>query len=105
MIAETGVVKRLAGRYSIDCEHLIAAVHDLKCNFLKFEIMTLKDFYKQIPGRNAPKSEWVTMVAEKLEVSEATVRGWVHGRNKPSHPSFYRGLSEVTGIPENELFN
>lgn len=66
--------------------------------------MTLQEFYRSIPEPTAPKSEWVSMVAEKLEVSEATVRGWVNGRFKPSHPSFYRGLSEITGIKEDELF-
>lgn len=67
--------------------------------------MNLQDFYKQIPEQTAPKREWLEMVAEKLEVSVPTVRGWVNGRFKPSHPSFYRGLSEITGIDENELFD
>ncbi|MEA4978620.1 MAG: helix-turn-helix transcriptional regulator [Petrimonas sp.] len=66
--------------------------------------MTLKEFYKNIPQQTAPKKEWLEEVAEKLEVSVPTVRGWVNGRFKPSHPSFYRGLSEITGIPEEELF-
>ena len=66
--------------------------------------MTLQQFYKEIPVQTAPKSEFITKVAKQLEVSEATVRGWVNGRFKPSHPSFMRGLSEITGIPENELF-
>lgn len=66
--------------------------------------MKLKDFYKSIPEPTAPKALFIREVAEKLEVSEATVRGWVNGRFKPSHPSFYRGLSEITGIPEDELF-
>lgn len=66
--------------------------------------MTLKEYYNQIPEQPAPKSDFVRKVAEKLEVSEATVRTWLTGRNKPSHPSFYRGLSEITGIPEDELF-
>jgi len=66
--------------------------------------MNLQQFYEQIPEPTAPKSDWVRMVAEKLEVSEATVRSWIQGRNKPRHPSLLRGLSEITGIPENELF-
>jgi hypothetical protein len=66
--------------------------------------MTLKEFYNNIPGQPSPKSDFVRKVAAKLEVSEATVRLWVTGKYKPRHPSFYRGLSELTGIPENELF-
>jgi len=67
--------------------------------------MNLIEYYKQFPEPTAPKSDWVRMVAEKLEVSEATVRSWIQGRNKPRHPSLLRGLSEITGIPENELFD
>jgi transcriptional regulator with XRE-family HTH domain len=67
--------------------------------------MNLKEYYKQISEPIAPKKQFIQEVAKKLEVSEATVRGWVNGRFKPSHPSFYRGLSELTGIPENELFD
>lgn len=66
--------------------------------------MNLQEYYKNIPEKSAPKSEFITKVAKQLEVSEATVRGWVNGRFKPSHPSFMRGLSEITGIPEDQLF-
>ena len=66
--------------------------------------MNLQEFYKNIPAPTAPKAEFIKRVAEELEVSEPTVRGWVNGRFKPRHPSLYRGLSEITGIPEDQLF-
>lgn len=66
--------------------------------------MTLQEYYRNIPEQPSPKSDFVNKVAEKLEVSPATVRTWVNGRNKPSHPSFLRKLSEITGIAQEDLF-
>ncbi|HOQ48569.1 MAG TPA: helix-turn-helix transcriptional regulator [Candidatus Kapabacteria bacterium] len=67
--------------------------------------MNLQDFYNSLPEQTAPKSDWVRSVAEKLGVSEVTVRTWVYGRNKPREKRLLKGLSEITGIPEDKLFN
>lgn len=67
--------------------------------------MNLQEFYKNIPERSCPKTEWIKMTAKKLNVSQATVRTWVYGKNKPREQRLYKELSYITGIPENELFN
>lgn len=67
--------------------------------------MNLQEFYKNIPAQTSPKTDWIHSVAKKLNVSEATVRTWVYGKNKPREQRLYKELSAITGIPENELFN
>ncbi len=67
--------------------------------------MNLQEFYKSIPERTSPKSDWIKTTAEKLGVSKATVRTWVYGKNQPRDSRILKQLSEITGIPENELFN
>jgi len=66
--------------------------------------MTLKEFYNSIPEQTAPKTDFITKVAKELDVSEQTVRLWSYGRTKPRSPEHLRKLSEITGIPEDELF-
>jgi hypothetical protein len=43
-------------------------------------------------------------IAKECEVSPQTVRLWIRGVFKPSRREFYRKLSELTGIPESDLF-
>jgi len=65
---------------------------------------TLKDYYNGLPSQTSPKKDFIDKVAEECEVSPQTVRLWIRGYFKPSRREFYRKLSELTGIPENELF-
>jgi len=67
--------------------------------------MNLQEFYKSIPERTSPKSDWIKTTAEKLGVSKATVRTWVYGKNKPRDKRLSEELSKITGIPEYDLFD
>jgi len=67
--------------------------------------MNLQNYYKSIPEHTSPKSNWIRQTAERLGVSEGTVRTWVYGKNQPRDSRILKQLSEITGIPENELFN
>lgn len=67
--------------------------------------MNLQEYYKNIPEKSAPKSEWIRETARRLNVSEGSVRLWVNGKMRPRDERIYSELSKITGIPENELFN
>lgn len=67
--------------------------------------MNLQDYYKSIPEQSSPKSDFITRVAKELDVSEAAVRLWVYGKTKPRNVAHLARLSEITGIPVDQLFN
>lgn len=66
--------------------------------------MNLKNYYRNIPEQTSPKSDFITAVANDLNVSEQTVRLWVYGKTKPRDPEHLRKLSVITEIPEDQLF-
>lgn len=66
--------------------------------------MTLKEFYDQLPGRSAPKADFVREIVATCGVEHVTAKFWVKGKTTPSNPDHRRLLSKVTGIPEEELF-
>jgi transcriptional regulator with XRE-family HTH domain len=66
--------------------------------------MTLADYYDNLPRQTSPKSDFVREVAKRCDISEATVRWWLRGQFRPSRKEFYRVLSEMTGISEENLF-
>lgn len=70
----------------------------------KVEKMTLKDYYHSLPNQTCPKTEFVNNVAQACNVSTNSVRNWIAYGIKPSSHESVRILSEMTGIPENELW-
>ena len=66
--------------------------------------MNLTKYYEQLPTANAPKTEFVSRVAKRCEVNEATVRLWVKGKSKPNNPEHLDILVEETGIDKDNLF-
>lgn len=68
--------------------------------------MTLKDYYESIPESRweTPRRKFIEQVKERCEVAESTVTNWISGRAKPQKPSYYTALSEITGIPVDNLF-
>ncbi len=66
--------------------------------------MTLADYYDGIPAFNTPKKEFIDEICKRCEVNENTARNWVANRVRPQKKSHYRILSELTGIPEENLF-
>ena len=70
----------------------------------KVEKMTLSDYYQGIPTLITPKKEFIEKICKRCEVNENTARNWVFNRVRPQKASHYRILSEITGIPAENLF-
>jgi hypothetical protein len=66
--------------------------------------MNLTDYYEQLPGAVAPKTEFVGRVAKRCQVNEATVRLWVKGKSKPCNLEWLDILAEETGLNKENLF-
>ena len=64
----------------------------------------LKDFYKGLPKTRSPKKEFIVEVVRCCGVDIATVYNWVSGRSKPANPEHARIISELSGVPVDELF-
>lgn len=71
---------------------------------MKEKKRTLAEYYDSLPERTAPKTEFVTRVAERCNLKDATVRLWIKGKTRPSDENYEKILSEESGIPVNELF-
>ncbi len=66
--------------------------------------ITLESYYKGLPKATYPKSSFIALVANKCEVTHITVRNWIKYGMRPNNPAHIKILSEITGIPEEELF-
>lgn len=67
-------------------------------------IITLKGYYKSLPEPTYPKKVFVSEVARRCNVSEATVKNWIMYGFRPDNPEHVKILSEVSGIPEENLW-
>ena len=67
--------------------------------------MTLKGYYYGLPDATHPKSEFITKIMSECNVSFTTARNWVMGVTRPLNPEHVKQLSEMTGIPESDLWN
>lgn len=70
----------------------------------KEQKMTLKGYYDGLPQSSFPKTEFIKAVAEKTGVCTATVRNWIAYGMKPYNVEHINILSEMTGIPKEELW-
>ena len=61
----------------------------------KADKITLKGYYK-----NLPEPE----VAQRCNVTTATVRNWIMYGFRPENPEYVAVLSEMTGIPADSLW-
>ncbi len=68
----------------------------------KIQGLTLSGYYENIP--TFPKKDFIDKICERCEVNENTARNWIANRSKPQKASHYRILSELTGIPAENLF-
>lgn len=66
--------------------------------------LTLKGYYKSLPDPTYPKKEFVSMIAEKCNVTIATANNWIKYGIRPNNPEHVRILSEITGIPPENLW-
>lgn len=69
---------------------------------VKEKQMTFSDYYNNIPMYE--RNSFVVKLMTECEVSQATVYNWSINKFKPQKASHYRILSEITGIPAENLF-
>lgn len=69
---------------------------------VKEKEMTLRSYFDSLPSFE--RRPFINKISNLCDVSEATSYNWVFGRNKPVKASNYRTLSEITGIPQECLF-
>lgn len=67
--------------------------------------MTLRGYYESLPCSSHPKTEFINDVAQRTGVSTATVRNWIAYGMRPNNHKHVEVLCEMTGIPENELWD
>jgi hypothetical protein len=67
--------------------------------------ITLKDYYQALGKPTYPKKEFIKNIATKCDVDHSTVRNWISGRGKPMFPEHKNYLSQITGIPVEQLWN
>lgn len=68
--------------------------------------MTLRDYYNSLPTRDAilPRKELVDEVAKRCDVPVSTARSWLAYGICPRRYKHLVALSELTGIPVDNLF-
>lgn len=69
------------------------------------QTMTLKGYYKNLPESVHPKTEFINEIIKRTGVSFNTARNWVIYGMKPNNPEHISVLSEITGIPRNNLWS
>ena len=66
--------------------------------------MTLRGYYKSLPDPTYPKKDFIHEVSTKCNVTLTTANNWVKYGIKPNNPEHVRILSEMTGIPADNLW-
>lgn len=67
--------------------------------------MTLRDYYYGLPETISPKTEFIGKVMERTGASYTSVRNWIVYGMKPKKQSSLKALSEITGIPVENLWS
>lgn len=71
----------------------------------KGRTMTLRGYYKSLPEARHPKSELINKIAMQCGVTLATARNWILYGIRPGKTEHVRIISEITGIPAENLWN
>lgn len=66
--------------------------------------ITLRGYYKSLPNRICPKSEFIHKIANLCGVTDVTVRNWLLYSTRPTNPEHIAILSEETGIAKEDLW-
>ncbi len=66
--------------------------------------ISLKGYYDGLPNPVTPQRQLIIDIMQKCNVVESTAFNWVKGRSKPDNPNHIRILSELTNIPEQDLW-
>lgn len=67
---------------------------------------SLKDFYNKLPESRvvSPKGDFLRELVNRCNVTYTTARNWIVYGMRPSNKENLKILSELTGIPEDHLF-
>lgn len=90
--------------YLYNTTNIMENVSKANTSGLNSRNITLESYYKDLPKATYPKSSFIALVANKCEVTHITVRNWIKYGMRPNNPAHIKILSEITGIPEEELF-
>ena len=66
--------------------------------------MTLLDYYENLPKSSYPKKDFIQKVMNECDVSFTTARNWTKGNTRPMVDWQVDKLSEITGIPKEQLW-
>lgn len=67
--------------------------------------MNLRDYYNALPDATFPKSDFYRKVIEHCKVTKNAVYKWLTGETKPHNQADRQFLSELTGIPVEDLWS
>ena len=67
--------------------------------------LTLEVYYKALKRPPFPKKEFILGISRDCGVDPITVRNWIYGKNLPNNPEHKEYLSQITGIPVDQLWN
>ena len=70
----------------------------------KTQKMTLSDYYENLPKSSYPKKDFIQKVMNECDVSFTTARNWTKGNTRPMVDWQVDKLSEITGIPQEQLW-
>lgn len=70
----------------------------------KTKKMTLSDYYENLPKSSYPKKDFIQKVMNECDVSFTTARNWTKGNTRPMVDWQVDKLSEITGIPKEQLW-
>ena len=71
---------------------------------VKGQLITLRGYYKNLPEPTFPKRDFIQKIATECNVTLATANNWVKYGIRPNNPNHIRILSEITGIPAENLW-
>lgn len=66
--------------------------------------MTLREYYSGLTREVPPKTRLVKEIMRSCSVEMVTVRKWLSGESVPQNPEHVKRISDITGIPAEELF-
>lgn len=70
----------------------------------KKQKMTLLDYYENLPKSSYPKKDFIQRIMTECDVSFTTARNWTKGNTRPMVDWQIEKLSEITGIPKEQLW-
>ena len=70
----------------------------------KTQKMPLLDYYENLPKSSYPKKDFRQKVMNECDVSFTTARNWTKGNTRPMVDWQVDKLSEITGIPKEQLW-